>query len=200
MSSAFWNERYAGEGLAYGAAPNEFLAQMAGRLPRTGNAIDIGAGEGRNALFLASLGLDVLAVDQSIIGMQKARRLAGQRGLKLRTRAIDLRDFSVEPGSQDVVSSIFVHLPADLRAAVHHRIAEWLRPGGLFVLEAYAPEQLSRNTGGPKDPAMLASLDTIIGELSGLAIEYKAALVRLVSEGEFHRGEASVVQVVARKR
>ena len=96
MSSAFWNERYAGEGLAYGAAPNEFLAQMAGRLPRTGNAIDIGAGEGRNALFLASLGLDVLAVDQSIIGMQKARRLAGQRGLKLRTRAIDLRDFSVD--------------------------------------------------------------------------------------------------------
>jgi SAM-dependent methyltransferase len=199
MSSTFWDQRYAGEGLVYGEAPNEFLAQMAGRFPGRGRALDIGAGAGRNALFLASLGLDVLAVDQSEVGMQKARQRALERGLALRTQAADLQDFDAEPGSFDVVSSIFVHLPAALRAAVHRRIGSWLKPGGVFVLEAYAPDQLTRNTGGPKDPLLLAPLDVILNELQGLSIEHRAALVRNVSEGQFHTGEASVVQVLACK-
>lgn len=200
MPSTFWDQRYADEGLAYGGAPNEFLAALADRLPRDGTAVDLGAGEGRNALFLAERGLDVLAVDQSEVGMRKAERLAGERGLRLRTRAVDLRDFDAEPGSVDVVSSIFVHLPADLRAAVHGRVGSWLRPGGVFVLEAYAPDQIARGTGGPGDPSLLASLEEIVGELRGLEIEHRAALVRVVREGKFHTGEASVVQVVARKR
>lgn len=199
MSSTFWNERYAGEGLVYGDAPNDFLARMAERFPPRGSALDIGAGEGRNALFLASRGLDVLAVDQSEVGMQKAQRLASERGLTLRTRAADLQEFDAEAESLDVVSSIFVHLPAALRAAVHERVRTWLKPGGVFVLEAYAPDQIGRGTGGPSDPSLLASLETIVGELKGLEIEHRAALVRNVTEGRFHTGEASVVQVVARK-
>lgn len=200
MSSTFWNQRYAADDLVYGEKPNDFLAQMADRLPRAGRALDIGAGEGRNALFLASRGLDVLAVDQSEVGMQKAARLAGERALTLHTRAVDLRDFDAEPGSLDVVSSIFVHLPASLRAAVHGRLHAWLKPGGIYVLEAYAPDQITRDTGGPKDPLLLASLETILGELNGLEIEHRAALVRNVTEGVFHGGDASVVQVLARKR
>lgn len=199
MSSAFWNDRYAAADLVYGEAPNEFLASVKDRLPRQGRALDIGAGEGRNALFLASLGLEVLAVDQSEVGMQKAQRLAGQRSLSLQTRAADLSNFSAAPGSFDVISSIFVHLPASLRAAVHDGVRSWLRPGGLFVLEAYAPDQLQRDTGGPKDPALLASLDTVLSELRGLDILHQAALLRNVTEGRFHSGEASVIQVLARK-
>ncbi len=202
MSSEFWNERYAGNDLVYGAAPNDFLAQMAERFPTRGEALDIGAGEGRNALFLASHGLNVLAVDQSEVGMRKAQRLARERGLELRTQAVDLTDFEAAPGSFDVVSSIFVHLPSALRAAVHKRVVAWLKPGGVFVLEAYAPDQIERGTGGPKDPSLLAPLEVIVGELAGeggLEIEHRAALVRNVGEGKFHTGEASVVQVVARK-
>ena len=199
MSSQFWDERYSGEQLAYGEAPNGFLASVTGRFPSSGRALDIGAGEGRNALFLASCGLDVLAVDQSSVGMRKAERLARERGLGLRTQAVDLSDFDAEPESFDVVSSIFVHLPASLRSAVHQRIRTWLRPGGVFVLEAYAPDQLTRGTGGPKDPALLAPLEVIVGELEGLRIEHQSALVRDVTEGQFHTGEASVVQVLARK-
>jgi len=199
MSSQFWDERYSGEQLAYGEAPNGFLASVTGRFPSSGRALDIGAGEGRNALFLASCGLDVLAVDQSSVGMRKAERLARERGLGLRTQAVDLSDFDAEPESFDVVSSIFVHLPASLRSAVHQRIRSWLRPGGVFVLEAYAPDQLTRGTGGPKDPALLAPLEVIVGELEGLRIEHQSALVRDVTEGQFHTGEASVVQVLARK-
>jgi cyclopropane fatty-acyl-phospholipid synthase-like methyltransferase len=200
MSNTFWNERYAGDDLVYGEAPNDFLALVADRFPATGRAIDLGAGEGRNALFLASRGLDVLAVDQSEVGMQKAQRLARERGLKLRTKSVDLQEFDTDHESFDVISSIFVHLPELLRTTVHKRVGDWLKPGGLFVLEAYAPNQVERETGGPKDPALLASLDTILGELAGLEIEHQAALVRNVSEGSFHTGEASVVQIVARKK
>ncbi len=200
MSNTFWNERYSGDELAYGEAPNEFLSSMAERLPTSGDALDIGAGEGRNALFLASRGLNVLAVDQSEVGMQKAQRLAGERGLALRAQAVDLQEFDAEPNSFDVVSSIFVHLPRALRAAVHKRIGTWLKPGGTFLLEAYAPDQIERGTGGPKDPSLLAPLEVILGELNALQIDHQAAMIRNVSEGRFHTGEASVVQVLARKR
>lgn len=200
MSSSFWNERYSGDELAYGESPNDFLALVVERFPATGRALDLGAGEGRNALYLASRGLDVLAVDQSVVGIRKAEQRAQARGLKLRTQAVDLQDFDAQHGAFDVVSSIFVHLPGALRAAVHQRVGGWLKPGGVFVLEAYAPDQIERGTGGPKDPAMLASLETLLGELAGLEIEHQGALVRNVSEGAFHTGEASVVQIVARKR
>ncbi len=200
MSNAFWDQRYRGDELVYGEAPNEFVASMADRLPTTGCALDIAAGEGRNALFLASRGLDVLAVDQSEVGMVKAERLARERGLALRTRAVDLRDFDAEPESFDVITSTFVHLPSALRAAVHERVRSWLRPGGVYLLEAYSPEQIGRGTGGPDDPSLLAPLEVLLGELEGLEIEYQAALVRDVSEGRTHTGDASVVQLLARKQ
>lgn len=200
MSSHFWNDRYAASGLVYGAAPNELLVQASVRFPKQGKAIDLGAGEGRNALYLASLGLEVLAVDQSDVGLRKAESLAAERGLKISTRAADLRDFDVAPGSVDVVSAIFVHLPRELREAVHRRVVQWLSAGGVFVLESYAPEQLCRDTGGPKDPDMLPSLETLEKELAGLAFEHRASLVRNVIEGDFHSGESAVVQIVARKR
>ena len=107
--------------------------------------------------------------------------------------------FDAEPGSVDVVTSFFVHLPPELRGAVHRRVAAWLRAGGLFVLEAYAPEQIGRGTGGPSDPARLASLEVLRRELGGLVVEHGAALERDVSEGSSHTGEASVVQILARK-
>lgn len=200
MPNTFWDQRYSGDDLAYGEAPNDFLSMMTDRLPDFGDALDIGAGEGRNALFLASRGLNVLAVDQSEVGMQKAQRLAHERGLKLRTQAVNLQDFDAEPNSFDVINTIFVHLPAALRARVHQRVGAWLKPGGLFLLEAYAPDQIERGTGGPKDPSLLAPLKVILDELDGLQIEHQAAQVQNVSEGRFHTGEASVVQVLARKR
>src|SRR5437868_63733 len=97
MSSSFWDQRYSAHALVYGEAPNEFLARSADRLPKQGKALDLGAGEGRNALFLASLGLDVLAVDQSAVGMQKTQRRAQDRGLALHTQAADLNDFDMPP-------------------------------------------------------------------------------------------------------
>lgn len=200
MNTDFWNDRYGTDELVYGTAPNDFLALMRGRMPASGDAIDLGSGQGRNALYLASLGLDVLAVDLSDVGLRTAKRLAEERGFTLRTQAADLREFDVEPASLDLVSSIFVHLPAPLRASLHQRIQTWLRPGGVFVLEAFAPDQITRGTGGPNDPDRYAPLETYLAELTELTIEHGATLVRPVNEGRFHTGDASVVQVLGRKR
>lgn len=200
MNTDFWNDRYGTGELVYGDAPNDFLAQMRDRMPASGKVIDLGAGQGRNALYLASLGLDVLAVDQSDVGLRTAQRLADERGLALRTRAADLRNFDVEPGSVDLVTSIFVHLPPALRTPLHDRIQQWLRPRGVFVLEAFAPEQIARSTGGPRDPDRFAPLETYLDELRGLTVEHAATLVRVVREGRFHTGHANVVQILGRKQ
>lgn len=199
MSTDFWNERYASADLVYGEAPNGFVAQHADKFPTSGAALDIAAGEGRNALFLASRGLTVLAIDQSTVGLQKADRLARERGLSLRTQAVDLNDFDAAPESFDVITSTFAHVPAAIRARVHAGVQSWLKPGGIFLLEAYSPDQIHRDTGGPKDPSLLAPLETILRELEGLTIEHGVSIVRNVTEGNFHTGEASVVQILARK-
>jgi len=199
MTTDFWNERYASSDLIYGEAPNAFVAQHTDKFPTTGAALDIAAGEGRNALFLASQGLDVLAIDQSTVGLQKAERLARERGLSLRTQAVDLNDFDAATESFDVITSTFAHVPGPIRAKVHAGVRRWLKPGGIFLLEAYSPDQIHRDTGGPKDPALLAPLETILKELEGLTIEHGVSIVRNVNEGNFHTGEAAVVQILARK-
>lgn len=197
MEADFWNDRYASHDSVYSEAPNDFVAESAGRMPVSGLAIDLGAGEGRNALFLASRGLDTLAVDQSEVGLAKASSLAAARGLALRTMVADLDRFDTDPGTVAVVTSVFVHLPAEIRAPLHARVREWLAPGGVFVLEAFAPEQAARTTGGPSDPARFAPLDTLIGELEGLRIDHGATLTRRLREGPFHDAESPVVQMLA---
>lgn len=199
MSITFWDERYSGEKLAYGEEPNGFLVEVTDRLPGTGRALDLAAGEGRNALYLASLGLDVLAVDQSVVGLNKAQQLAIERGLKLDIRAMDLAHFEADAGSLDVINSIFAHLPKPVRSRIYRHAYRWLKPGGVFVLEAYAPDQIQLGTGGPKDPQLLASLDEIVDDLEGMQIEHRLAVRREVCEGLYHTGEASVVQVLARR-
>ena len=156
-------------------------------------------GEGRNAVWLATQGLDVLAVDQSAVGLAKARTLAAERGVTLRTQVADLATFDLGTTRWDVIVSIWAHTPPSIRKPLHRRCVEALRPGGLFLLEAYTPAQIALGTGGPKDEAMLMTLAGLREELAGLAFEVGLETVRSVQEGRYHQGESAVVQVVACK-
>jgi SAM-dependent methyltransferase len=109
-----WDERYSQEGFVYGTEPNEFLAAVAGRIP-AGPVLSLGEGEGRNAAYLASLGHRVVAVDQSEVGLAKARALAADRGLTIETVRADLATFPIEPGAWAGIVSIFCHLPRSIR-------------------------------------------------------------------------------------
>jgi hypothetical protein len=156
-------------------------------------------GEGRNAVYLASLGHSVTAVDQSVQGLAKARKLAAARGVSVNTINVDLAAFSITPGSWSGVVATFAHLPPSLRREVHRQVVAGLRPGGLYLMEAYTPAQLGFDTGGPKDPALLMTLAALREELAGLELLIGREVEREVLEGSFHSGRAAVVQVLARR-
>ncbi len=190
-----WDERYSQPGYVYGTEPNEFLVAASGRIP-PGPVLSLGEGEGRNAAYLAGLGHRLVAVDQSVVGLAKARRLASERGLEIETLAADLEGFPIEPGAWAGIVSIFCHLPRSVRVPLHAAAVSGLRPGGVLVLEAYTPHQIGRGTGGPRDPDMLVSLADLRVELAGLELVHARELERDVREGLYHTGIASVVQVV----
>ena len=194
-----WNERYSQPGFAYGTEPNEFLATAAGRIP-DGPVLSLGEGEGRNAAYLAGLGHRVVAVDQSEVGLAKAKQLAADRGQTIETVCGDLEGFPIEPGSWAGIVSIFCHLPRRVRINLYAAAVRGLQPGGLFILEAYTPNQIGRGTGGPQDPDMLVSLAVLFEELAGLEFVHAREMEREVREGAYHTGVASVVQVIGVRR
>ncbi|MGA2785916.1 MAG: class I SAM-dependent methyltransferase [Verrucomicrobiota bacterium] len=198
MDAAFWNDRYAVAGHVYGEAPNAFVAEVAPQIP-PGLVLCLAEGEGRNAVHLATLGHRVTAVDQSEVGLAKARRLAGARGVEIETVLADLANFSIGAGAWAGIVATFAHLPPALRRRVHRDVVTGLQPGGVFVLEAYTPAQLAFDTGGPKDPERLMTLAALREELSGLDFLIARELEHNVIEGDGHTGRAAVVQVLARR-
>jgi SAM-dependent methyltransferase len=194
-----WDQRYNEPDYAYGTEPNDFLRAMADRLP-PGRLLSLGEGEGRNAVWLAGQGFSVTAVDSSAVGLDKARRLAAERGVEIATCHADLAEFPIEPEDWDAVVSIFCHLPPALRRQVHRRVVQGLRKGGMLLLEAYTPRQLAFGTGGPPVAELTMDLLGLRNELAGLELFHAEELERDVCEGRYHTGRAAVVQVAGIKR
>jgi len=197
-TAATWDDRFGGTDYLYGTEPNEFLRDQAHRIP-PGPVLCLGEGEGRNAVYLAALGHAVTAVDGSAVGLDKARRLAAERGVSIETRQADLAEFEIEPGAWAGVVNVFCHMPSSLRARVHAAAVAGLRPGGVFLLEGYTPEQLQYGTGGPKNTDMLWTPEDLRRDLDGLRLELFEARVREVREGSKHTGAAAVLQIVGVK-
>jgi len=193
-----WDQRYNTADYVYGTRPNKFLADVAGGIPR-GRVLCIAEGEGRNAVYLAELGHEVVAVDASTVGLEKAKKLARKRGVAIETVVADLADYEIEKKSFDAVVSIFAHVPPVIRAPLHRRIVAGLKPGGVLVLEAYTPDQIACGTGGPPVAELTMTLRALQDELRGLEFRHAVELRRDVIEGSLHTGTGAVVQVVAVK-
>jgi SAM-dependent methyltransferase len=193
-----WNERYSSPGYAYGTEPNDFLAAVATRIP-PGRVLSIADGEGRNGVFLATLGYDVTSVDASSVGLAKAQGLAAERGVRIATVVADLADYVISPGSWQGIVSIFCHLPPALRRRVHEQVVRGLAPDGVYVLEAYSVQQLRHGTGGPTSTELLPTLEALRAELAGLDLLHAVEIERDIHEGALHHGPSAVVQVLARK-
>jgi SAM-dependent methyltransferase len=199
MDMTLWDERYGREGFFYGTEPNEFLRAHTALLPPGGDVLCLAEGEGRNAVYLASMGFKVTGVDGSPVGIAKLRKLAGQRGVHVTGIVSDLAAFPIVPDAWDVIVSIWCHLPAPLRRQVYRASVAGLRAGGLLLLEAYHPRQLEFKTGGPPTAELMATLAELRGELAGLELVEAREIERVVQEGQGHRGMSAVVQVVGRK-
>lgn len=192
-----WDERYSAKDYIYGTEPNEFLAAQCDLL--SGKVLSIGEGEGRNAVFLATRGIEMQCIDGSKVGLEKAAALAASKGVQISTMVGDLAEFSPAPESFDGVISIFAHLPSSIRYRLYPLLIASLKPGGIFLMESYSLDQLGRETGGPKDADMLMSMDKIRTEFDGLEVVLLQEIERDVVEGTHHTGMASVVQFIGRK-
>lgn len=194
-----WDQRYAEPGFAYGTEPNDFVREQAAALAPESDVLCLAEGEGRNAVYLANLGHRVHAVDLSRVGLDKALALAVERHTSITTEVADLATY--DPGLErwDAVVSIWAHVPPPVRGPLHARVVRALRPGGLFLLEAYTPDQLRHGTGGPPDAALMMTLDSLRQELAGLEELVAREVEREVREGRHHRGTSATVQWLARK-
>lgn len=194
-----WDERYAGHDYVYGTEPNDYLKAQAELFASGARVLCLAEGEGRNAVYLAEQGLDVVAVDASAVGLAKAERLAQARGVAIETRQLDLADFDPGEAQWDGIVSIFCHLPPAVRQALHQKVFDALKPGGLFVLEAYRPEQLLLKTGGPPNADWMMTAEQLQQELAPLQFEQLQEMDRPVYEGQGHTGPGAVVQALCIK-
>lgn len=184
----------------YGEQPNAFLARQAARLAPASRILVPGDGEGRNGIWLAGQGHAVTTVDASAVGVARARELARRRGVTLQITEADLADWTPEPAGFDAVACIYLHLPPSLRTAVHQKLAQALRPGGLLILEAFHPDQLPLTSGGPKNLAMLYTLDLLRQDFGAGMQELLAAETDTVlDEGSGHHGRAQVTRWVGQR-
>jgi SAM-dependent methyltransferase len=194
-----WEQRYGVEHYLFGTEPNDFLRDSVAQLPR-GAALCLAEGEGRNAVFLAEQGYAVHSVDLTAAGVAKTRKLAHDRGVTVHAETGDLATYDLGTARWDLIVSIFAHIDPEARRHLHRRVTAALKPGGVFLLEAYRPEQVGRGTGGPPTTATTMTLDALTDELAGLELVHAAELDRPVIEGPGHTGVGAVVQVIARRR
>ncbi|WP_291298319.1 bifunctional 2-polyprenyl-6-hydroxyphenol methylase/3-demethylubiquinol 3-O-methyltransferase UbiG [Elioraea sp.] len=191
-----WQARYAAAAWLFGDAPNDWLASNAWRLRPGLRALCPGEGEGRNAVFLASLGLDVTAVDFAPAALARATSLAASRGVSINTVTADLARWTWPVAAFDVVALVFVQMTADERVPMHRGARAALAPGGLLVLEAFAKGEAL--ACGPRGDASRYNAAMLREDFAGLTIVSLTSGTALLAEGEGHRGEANVIRLLAR--
>lgn len=195
-----WEARFAHPDYVFGTEPNEFLESCEGLLPEGGKALAVADGEGRNGVFLAECGLDVLSVDFSPTAQGKARALAEARGVKIATETVDIVHWDWPEAAFDVVAAIFFQFagPED-REVIFAGIRKALKPGGLLILTGYRPEQIGYGTGGPRVIENLYTrglLEEAFGDFEDLEIGEHD---RHVDEGHGHVGMSALIELHGRK-
>jgi SAM-dependent methyltransferase len=196
MDAAAWNQKY-DEGVVWTNEPNaHFTTVVGGLMP--GRALDLACGQGRNAVWLAQQGWTVTAVDFSASALAKGRALAAERGADVTWIEADLVHWEPPRAAYDLVAVLFLHLPAQLRAAVLAVAGEALVPGGTIVVMGHDARNATEGYGGPQDPSVLLDPQAIAGELEPLEIITAQTLRRPVPEPDAN--DALDTVVVARAR
>jgi SAM-dependent methyltransferase len=177
-----WNERYRASELVWSLAPNQFVEAELASLP-PGRALDLAAGEGRNALWLARAGWEVTAVDFAQAGLDKGRALGGDAPA-VEWVCADATTWS-SPASYDLALVAYLQLGADERRRAVRNAYDALRVGGTFLLVAHDATNLTEGTGGPQDPAVLMTAEDVLTDLGGESFEVQRAerVARVVGDG-----------------
>lgn len=195
MDQHQWDELYASTELVWTAEANRFVVEELAGLP-AGSALDLGSGEGRNAIWLAEHGWQVTAVDFSAVALAKAAELAARRGAAgVRWVEADLREYRPSPAAYDLVLLAYVHLPRDEFGALLQRAASALAPGGTLLVVGHDVDNIAYGHGGPQDPRILHRVQDVVAALPGLTIQRAEQARRPVLTDD---GERAAIDTVVR--
>ncbi|MGD9932000.1 MAG: class I SAM-dependent methyltransferase [Mangrovibacterium sp.] len=198
MMENFWDQRYAADEYAYGIKPNVYFRDVMGQL-NPGKLLLPGEGEGRNAVFAASLGWQVTAFDYSSEARRKAQLLAARRGVSVDYRVESYDEVQFSPDAFDALAFIFTHMPLGNRSFYHQKLLRYLAPGGVLILEGFSKAQIDYRTGGPSNPDMLFSREELAADFASLS-ELSITEAEIdINEGRFHQGKAAVIRVLGFK-
>lgn len=196
----FWDDRYSSDDYLFGKEPNRFLVSQRALFSPKQQVLAAGDGEGRNGVWLAQQGLNVLAVDHSAVALAKAKSLAAQAGVALETEQADLATWNWGEQRFDVIVAIFVQFAAPpLRTAIHRAMQRALKPGGLIVLQGYTPKQLEYRAGGPSELEKLDTAAQLAQDFVGMDMLLLREHEEMLNEGSAHSGMSALVDLVARK-
>lgn len=199
IPSQFWDSRFAEPGFMYGTEPNVFFKSILDTL-KPGKIFVPGAGEGRDGVYAATTGWDVVCADQSIEGQRKSLSLADEKKVAIRYDVGDIDTAQYRENEFDAIAAVFFHLPSPIRRRFFENAIKWLKPGGVFIIQMFTPRQLNFSSGGPKDNDMLLEPNEMIQYQPWLNIEVCQELEIVLDEGAHHSGPASVVEFVAIKK
>jgi SAM-dependent methyltransferase len=193
----FWNERYAVGEYVYGRTPNTFFRRFIdNETPKT--ILLPSEGEGRNAVYAASKGWKVYAIDFSEVAREKAMQLADENKVKLHYEVADIVNWN-ENIKADCIGLIYAHFHTDIRGLLHSKLIEKVNPGGTVILEAFSKKQMNYDSGGPKSLDLLYDPEMLKNDFASLQIEFLQERTVDLDEGGYHSGEASVVRLIAKK-
>lgn len=199
MESSQWDARYEASELVWSAEPNRFLVEeVSGMQP--GRALDIAAGEGRNAIWLATGGWSVTAVDFSPVGVGKAIKISRNQGVDIDWVVADLNRYQPAAGAFDLVIVFYLHLPPDERRHVLTTAAAALAPGGTFLYVGHDKSNIEEGYGGPQVAEILPTPDQValdLAGLEGLEIEKAERVFRSVETPE---GQRTAIDALVRAR
>jgi hypothetical protein len=205
-----WDARFAGEEYLFGREPNHFVTHEARRIAAGGRVLAVADGEGRNGVWLAEQGFAVHSVEGSALAVEKAIRLAEERGVPVVASLDALVPGSILPERGDVLTpawparsyqgvvAIFVQFakPGE-RETLFDAMAAALEPGGVLLLEGYALRQLALGTGGPSSIDHLYDEALLRSAFRDLRIESFVEYDMVLREGRQHSGSSALVDLIA---
>jgi SAM-dependent methyltransferase len=195
-----WEHRFGTPEYLFGTEPNAFLVSQAHRLQPRQTALAVADGEGRNGVWLAQQGLDVVSVDYSPKALTKARSLAASRNVTVRFEQADLAQWPWPSEAFDVVVAIFIQFAEPgLRARIFAGMKQALRPGGLLLMQGYRPEQVRYGTGGPRVPEQLYTRSLLEEAFAGFASLEIREHDSVIREGAGHDGISALIDLVGVK-
>jgi 2-polyprenyl-3-methyl-5-hydroxy-6-metoxy-1,4-benzoquinol methylase len=200
-ATQFWNERFNKDEFIFGKEPNEYLVEQTSKHLKPGSKVlCIADGEGRNGVWLAKQGMQVVGFDASDIALAKAKQFARDNQVEIEYSFSDTDSFDWQKNTYDAVVGIFIQFAdPSMRQRIFEQTYKTLKPGGIFILQGYTPKQLEYKTGGPSLIEHLYTEELIRDLAKNFEILDLCCYEKELNEGARHAGMSALLGLVAKK-